>query len=339
MRLRSEDPHKDGAGKRVLVTGAAGFVGSHVAERLVDVGFEVIGVDNFDPYYAPVLKHRNLVGLLGRRGFSFREVDCVSLGDMDRALGDLTIQAVVHLAAKVGVRASVGQRAEFARVNVVGTQAVLELARRRSIDRVLLGSSSSVYGGGPARAFREHETPRHPRSPYAATKHAAEILGHEYHRAHGMTVVALRYFSVYGPRQRPDLVIHKFATRLLAGRSIPVYGDGRAERDYTWVDDIAAGTVAAVRWALAEPRAYEIINLGGGCTTSVATVIELLADALGVEPAIQVLPPHRGDMRRTLADLTKARALLGYQPTVRLEEGIPRFLEWLTVGACHQAPA
>jgi UDP-glucuronate 4-epimerase len=315
--------------ERILVTGAAGFIGSHVAERLLQRGAAVVGVDNFDPFYPPHEKRRNLARAIANRRFRLVEADCADLDALDGRLGDAAFDVVVHLAAKAGVRPSIRDALGYARANVTGTAALLELARRRGIGRFVFGSSSSVYGNSRTIPFVETDPVERQISPYAATKRVGEIMCQPYHHLHGMTVMALRFFTVYGPRQRPDLAIRRFASRMMRGEEIPMYGDGTTERDYTWVDDIVDGTVAAIDWTETSPGRFEIVNLGGSRTTPLRRLIHLIAEALEVEPRIQHLPMQPGDVHRTWADVTKAGRLLGYHPKVTVEDGIPRFVAWL----------
>ncbi|HEX6939878.1 MAG TPA: NAD-dependent epimerase/dehydratase family protein [Longimicrobiales bacterium] len=323
------------ASTSVLVTGAAGFIGSHLVERLLEAGGQVVGVDNFDPFYSPEEKRRNLAVALAHPAFRLAEADCAEPEALERALGGEPFDVVVHLAAKAGVRPSIEDPLGYVRANLVGTQAVLELARRRGVRRFVFASSSSVYGNQEEVPFREDGAVGRPISPYAATKRAGELLCHTYHHLHGMSVLCLRFFTVYGPRQRPDLAIRKFATLMLEGRPIPFYGDGTSERDYTWIDDVVDGVVAAVERTRRVGPEYEIINLGGSRTTALARLVELLADALGVEPILERLPAQPGDVRRTYADVRKAGALLGYAPTTPIEDGIPRFVRWLRAEAAR----
>ncbi len=315
--------------ERILVTGAAGFIGSHLVERLLARGDAVVGVDNFDPFYSPEEKRRNLAGASAHPRFRLLEADCAEGESLEALLGEEPIDAIVHLAAKAGVRPSIQQPAAYTRANIVATQAMLELARRRGIDRFVFGSSSSVYGNADRVPFSEEDAADRPISPYAATKRAGELLCHTYHHLYGTGIIALRFFTVYGPRQRPDLAIRKFGTLMLRGESVPVFGDGAMERDFTWIDDILQGVLAALDRTLAVAGEFRIINLGESRTTTVAHLIELIGAALGIDPRIQHLPLQPGDVQRTFADVSLARQLLGYRPTMAIEEGIPRFTEWL----------
>ena len=315
-------------GERIVVTGAAGFIGSQLVERLLHRGNEVIGIDNFDPFYSPAEKRENLTPSLGNRSFRMIEADCADLDALNRALSDAPIDVIVHLAAKAGVRPSIEDPMGYARANIVGTQSVLEVARQRGISRVVFGSSSSVYGNADRVPFVETDAAASPVSPYAATKRAGELLCHTYHQLHGMTIHALRFFTVYGPRQRPDLAIRKFTQLMLRDDPIPMFGDGETERDYTWVDDILQGVEASIARTRTNAGEFEIINLGESRTTTLRRLIDLLGEAIGRTPKINRLPPQAGDVQRTFADVSKAKALLGYAPTTPIEEGIPRFVRW-----------
>lgn len=315
--------------ERILVTGAAGFIGSHVVERLLGLGAAVVGVDNFDPFYSPEEKRANLDGAARSPGFRLIEADCADAAALEAALGEEPIHAIVHLAGKAGVRPSLRDPLAYLRANVLATQVLLDLARRRGIRRMVFGSSSSVYGNGNRVPFSEDLPTDLPVSPYAASKKAAELLCATYNHLYGMGVIALRFFTVYGPRQRPDLAIRKLGTLMLEQQPLPIYGDGTTERDYTWVEDILAGTLAALRRTREAQGEFEVINLGGNRTTPLRRLVELLADALHVTPRLERLAIQPGDVVRTYADVTKAHRLLGYVPRTPIEEGIPRFAEWL----------
>ncbi len=315
--------------EQILVTGAAGFIGSQLTERLLRSGYGVIGIDNFDPFYSPAEKRANLEEASEDPAFELIEADCADLEAMEEHLEGRHVDAIVHLAAKAGVRPSIADPMAYARANLTATQAMLELARRRSIRRFVFGSSSSVYGNNEKVPFSEEDAVDYPISPYAATKRAGELLCHTYHHLHGLSVLALRFFIVYGPRQRPDLAIRKFGTLMLRGETIPMFGDGTTERDYTWIDDILDGVLSAIDRTGRETHEFEIINLGGSRTTSLTRLIKLIGAALDVEPRIERLPMQPGDVERTYADVAKAHRLLGYEPSTPIEEGIPRFAEWL----------
>ncbi len=306
--------------KRVLVTGGAGFIGSHLVKALIDRGDEVSIVDNFDPFYPERLKRRGL----DRRARLF-ESDIRDQDAMHRAFDDVRPEIVVHLAALAGVRPSLQRPAAYMDVNVSGTACVLEAARKAGTRRFVLGSSSSVYGAHAQPPFRETARIDAPESPYAASKVASEVLARTFHNLYGIEIAALRFFTVYGPRQRPDLAIHKFSRRMLAGQPLPFYGDGSTRRDYTWVDDIIAGVVAACD----VPLTFDILNLGGARTTSLAELVALLEGALGVKAILDRQPAQAGDVPLTSADVTHAGEVLGYAPRTPIQAGVRKFAEWI----------
>ncbi len=311
----------------ILITGAAGFIGSHLSEALVARGENVVCLDSFDPYYDPAVKERNLAGL--RSSGRFVEVR----GDIrdPEAWRSLPqgVDAVVHLAARAGVRPSIEEPALYADVNVTGTQRMLDFVAARGIEAVVFASSSSVYGNCPTVPFSEAAQVYDPISPYAATKLAGELVCRTVHNLTGISVVAARLFTVYGPRQRPDLAIHKFARLLRAGRPVPRFGDGTTARDYTYVDDLVAGLLASLALVRSGPGVFEVVNLGSDHPVTLNELIATLGEALGVEPHIEQLPPQPGDVERTWADVSRARTLLGYEPRTPFREGIRRFVEWL----------
>lgn len=312
----------------VLVTGAAGFIGSHLVERLLERGDRVIGVDNFDPFYPRTLKEKNLEVARRSNRYQFIEADCAEPQPLARVFTE-PVDVIVHLAAKAGVRPSIADPLGYTRANVIATQVMLEAARQRGINRFIFGSSSSVYGNNQKVPFSERDSVDRPISPYAATKRACEVIAHSYHHLYGMGILSLRFFTVYGPRQRPDLAIRKFSELIMRGDPVPFYGDGTTERDYTWIDDILQGVMAAIDRSAETTGEFEIINLGESRTTTLAKLVDLIAKAVGRPANLQRLPMQPGDVNRTFADVTKARNLLGYQPTTPVEEGIPRFVDWL----------
>ncbi|RMF72366.1 MAG: NAD-dependent epimerase/dehydratase family protein [Acidobacteria bacterium] len=312
------------AGGAVLVTGAAGFIGSHVVDHLLARGDTVVGLDNFDPFYDPALKRENLAAALAAPGFTLVEGDLRDRALVDRVLAEHRVDAVIHLAARAGVRPSLADPELYADVNVRGSAVVFEAARAAGITRVIYASSSSVYGGNEKLPFAEDDPVDHPVSPYAATKKANELQAHVYSRLHGMTMIGLRFFTVYGPRQRPEMAIASFTRRIAEGRPVPMYGDGTSRRDYTYIDDIVAGVLAA----LDRGEGYRIYNLGESRTTSLARLIELIGEALGVTPQIERLPEQPGDVPATWADIRRARDELGYDPQVPVEDGIRRYVAW-----------
>lgn len=311
--------------RRALVTGAAGFIGSHLVDRLLAEGWAVTGLDNFDPFYAEEAKRANLVSALTHEGFRFVEADIRDASALQNQLSE-SFDVIVHLAAKAGVRPSIADPSAYQDVNVGGTQVLLELARERNIEQFVFASSSSVYGVDPDVPWQEDAASLQPISPYAATKVAGELLGHVYAHLYGLRFVALRFFTVYGPRQRPDLAIHKFARRMLAGESIPVYGDGSTRRDYTFVADTVEGIVAAMDY---DASPYAVINLGNDRTVSLADLIASLERALGVNAIVDRQPEQPGDVPQTWASLDKARRLLDYAPQTTLGDGLATFASWL----------
>ncbi len=313
----------------VLLSGAAGFIGSHLADRLLARGDRVTGIDNFDPFYPRAEKVGNLRRASAAKGFELLEVDITDPAALRGAVASRTFDVVVHLAAKAGVRPSIENPTAYVQTNVLGTQCLLEVARERGVPRFVFASSSSVYGNTASVPFTEDDSATAAISPYAATKRSGELLCATHQVLYHGSMMCLRFFTVYGPRQRPDLAIRKFASLMAAGKPIQLFGDGGTERDYTWIDDIIEGTLSAVdRTAMVEDE-FQIINLGGSRTTTLRRLVELVAAALGVTPTIERLPPQPGDVVRTCANVSKARALLGYEPRTSIEEGIPRFIAWL----------
>ena len=311
---------------RVLVTGAAGFIGSHVVEALSRQGDEVIGIDNFDPFYPRAMKERNLAEMGKLPGFTFHELDLLDAAALQRHLTPDTV--VAHLAAKAGVRPSLADPVGYARVNVAGTAALAEAARGAGVSRILFGSSSSVYGDSTPVPFREDAVAMEPVSPYAATKRAGELLLRSVAPAYGFRVASLRFFTVYGPRQRPDLAIHAFTRKMIEGRTLTLFGDGSQARDYTYCDDVVAGLLAALRWTEQAPMGVEHFNLGGNRSVPTGAMVDEISAALGMTPKIEWAPMQPGDVQRTAADLTKSGAVLGYAPRTPFPEGIRRFVAW-----------
>jgi len=310
----------------LLVTGGAGFIGSHVCERLLRAGHAVWAFDDLNDFYDPQLKRLNLRDLQSlARPFEFTQGDITDRTALDELLGSVKFDQVIHLAARAGVRPSLAEPALYQRVNVEGTVNVLEAARRAGVRKCILASSSSVYGVNSKVPFAESDPIFSAISPYAASKLACEALGHVYHHVHGLDVAMLRFFTVYGPRQRPDLAIHKFARLIHAGKPIPVFGDpDKSARDYTYITDIVDGVMACTQ----KTFGYEIFNLGESQTVTLARLIELLEAALGKKAVIDRQPPQPGDVPATFADVSKAQAMLGYNPRVKIAEGIPLFVDW-----------
>ncbi len=309
---------------KILITGGAGFIAFHLASKLLSSGHRVALLDNFNDFYDPSIKRRNASELLDRGAESLDEVDILDTDGLLRVIQTVSPQAVVHLAAMAGVRPSLERPLLYSQVNVDGTVNLLELAREFQVKSFIFGSSSSIYGGNVKVPFSETDSVDHPASPYAVTKRAGELLCRTYSHNYGMHITCLRFFTVYGPRQRPEMAIHKFAQRIWDGAELPVYGDGSSKRDYTYVDDIVAGIVAALE---VNPR-YEIFNLGESETTTLSALIASLEKVLGKRAKIQRLPPQQGDVSITYANIDHARGKLGYNPSVSISQGLERFAEW-----------
>jgi UDP-glucuronate 4-epimerase len=309
---------------RVLVTGGAGFIGSHVVDSLLANGDEVCVLDNFDPLYSRHIKERNIAEHRRHPRWRLIEADLRDSDLLDRVRDD-SFDAIVHLAAMGGVRTSIEKPLIYQDVNVRGTHNLLEIAARQKIAHFVFGSSSSVYGVNPRVPWSEDDSVLRPISPYASTKVSGELLGHVYSHLYGIRFIALRFFTVYGPRQRPDLAIHKFANLIAEGRPIPVFGDGSTRRDYTYVDDIVAGVRAAIHY---DRSRYEVINLGNSETVTLLEMIRALEEALGKQATIDWRPEQFGDVPQTWASVTKAHDLLGYEPRTSFRDGMQRFAEW-----------
>lgn len=309
--------------KPVLVTGGAGFIGSHLVERLLREEFPVLVLDNFDPFYPRHLKEMNLSSIASHPLLTVVEGDIRERNLLEKLFATHPIENVVHLAARPGVRASRGQENLYTTINVLGTLNLLDVAAHARVKNFIFGSSSSVYAGSPL-PFREDAPADRPLSPYAATKRAGELLAHTYSHLYGLPVTCLRFFSVYGPRLRPDLALFRFARAILREETLPLYGDGSAERDYTYVEDIVEGIFAALH----KPLPYEIINLGDSRRISLRRVVSLLEEHLGKKAHCLFFPPHPSDPPVTCADISKAKKILGYEPKIPFEEGIVRFVEW-----------
>lgn len=310
--------------KRVLVTGGAGFIGSHLVDRLLQLGeTDVVVLDSFDEFYDPAIKRRNLETRKSNKHLVLIDGDIRRAADYAGQMDG--VATIFHLAARAGVRPSLEAPLLYESVNVAGTLAMLELARSLGTERFIFGSSSSVYGPTAQPPFQETAALA-PISPYAATKAAGELLLHTYSHLYGIQAIALRFFTAYGPRQRPDLAIHKFARLIDKGKPIPVFGDGSTRRDYTYVDDIVTGILASADYHASR---FEIINLGESRTVRLDYLITLLEEALGKKAIIERLPAQAGDMPSTHADISKAETLLGYAPSTPIEDGIKAFVEWM----------
>ena len=308
-----------------LVTGGAGFIGSHVCERLLQSGYDVWALDDLNDFYSPAIKRRNLDEIQSlAKPFTFVQADLCDAPALADLFAQTRFDQIIHLAARAGVRPSLEQPELYQRVNVLGTVNLLEAARLQGVRKITLASSSSVYGVNEKVPFAETDPVFSAISPYAASKLACESLGHVYHHVYEMDIAMLRFFTAYGPRQRPDLAIHKFAALISSGQPIPVFGNGSTARDYTYISDIVDGVLACTHRSFG----YEIFNLGESQTVTLSRLIELLEVSLGKKAVIDRQPIQPGDVPITFADISKSRAQLGYAPKVKIEDGIPLFVEW-----------
>jgi len=308
----------------ILITGGAGFIGSHLAQRLLARGDSVTVLDEFNDYYDPAIKRANIASHVGRDDFQLIEGDIRDRALVDRVFAQGAFDGVVHLAARAGVRPSLEQPILYEEVNCIGTLHLLEAAKSHGPDIFVFGSSSSVYGINEKVPFAEDDEVNQPISPYATTKRAGELLCYNYHHLYGLKTSCLRFFTVYGPRQRPEMAIHKFTRLLAEGQTVPMYGDGSSRRDYTYIEDIIDGVVGS----LDAQFGFEILNLGGAETTSLSDLIHWIAAELEVDPSIEYLPDQPGDVPLTYADVGKATSLLGYSPKIPIREGLRRFVAW-----------
>ncbi len=308
----------------ILVTGGAGFIGSHLAERLLRDGRDVVCLDDFNDYYAPALKRANMASVKQAGEVRLYEGDIRDRALCARVFQENRIETVVHLAARAGVRPSLQEPGLYYDVNCTGTINLLELARAHGVKKFVFGSSSSVYGNNAKVPFAEDDRVDEPISPYAASKRAGELLCYTYHHLYRMPIACLRFFTVYGPRQRPDMAIHKFTRLIATGAEVPMFGDGAMKRDYTFYTDILQGILAAMD----KEMGFEIFNLGEANTVELRYLISLIEKSLGMKAKIKETPKQPGDVEITYADVSKSRRMLGYHPTTPIEEGIPVFVEW-----------
>jgi len=310
--------------QNILVTGGAGFIGSHLVDRLLAKGCRVTVLDDFNDYYDPRIKRANVAPHLKHPRYALVEGDIRDRAILAKIFSEGGFDLVVHLAARAGVRPSLTQAPLYCDVNVVGTSLLLEAAAKCGIKKFVFASSSSVYGDNEKVPFSETDAVDNPVSPYAATKRAAELVCYAYHHLFKMDISCVRFFTVYGPRQRPEMAIHKFTRLISDGKPVPMFGDGGTERDYTYIDDIIDGVIAIIE----RHRGCEIYNLGDSNPIPLARLVELIEQALGKKALIKREPPQPGDVQRTFADIAKARRMLGYEPRVPIEEGIQRFVRW-----------
>lgn len=308
---------------RILVTGGAGFIGSHLAETLLAAGYTVAILDDFNDFYDPQIKQANIAGFA--KDVAIHHLDLRDSASVRNLFHREKFDVIAHLAARAGVRPSIQHPQLYYDTNVTGTLQLLDAARLTGVERFIFASSSSVYGASKTAPFSEDQHLTQTLSPYAATKIAGEFLCSTYSHLYQLRVVALRYFTVYGPRQRPDLAIHQFTRRIYAGQPIEQFGNGTTRRDYTYIDDVIQGTMAALQY---QGPLFDIFNLGENETIQLKELIVAIENALGKKAKINQLPEQPGDMPLTCADISKARKLLGYNPTTRLSEGLPRFIDW-----------
>ena len=312
---------------KILVTGCAGFIGSHLCEKLLTEGFEVVGIDNFDPFYAKAIKIRNLSSFIKNPAFTFLEID---LRDYDALINSLPegIQLITHLAAKAGVRPSIENPREYMQVNVAGSNNILEAMLEKGIKKLFFASSSSIYGNQKEVPFKENNIDYQPISPYAFNKRSCELMNYTYHHLHDLDIVNARFFTVYGPRQRPDLAIHKFVRLIDEGQEIPMFGDGSTSRDYTFISDTIDGVFRSINYLLNHEHVFETYNLGNNTPIKLKELIHTISTAMQKNVSVKQLPMQDGDVDITFADISKANQLIGYQPKVKMHEGIKHFIEW-----------
>jgi UDP-glucuronate 4-epimerase len=313
--------------KKVLVTGCAGFIGSHTCEKLIAEGYHVTGIDNFDDFYPRSMKERNIAGLLSSDNFDFLEGNICNTNDLNHLAGNVDL--VIHLAAKAGVRPSTIDPDSFIENNINGTHQVLKWMHRNNINKLVFGSSSSIYGNNKKVPFCETDNVDFPISPYALTKKSCELLNYTYHSLYAIDVVNLRFFTVYGPRQRPDLAIRKFIELIKRDEPLPVFGDGSSSRDYTYIDDIVDGILKAALFVDQRENVYETFNIGNSSPIKLSELLELLYEIFDKEPKLSHLPMQEGDVNRTYADISKAKNLLGYSPLTPFKNGLEKFRIWL----------
>ena len=311
-----------------FITGGAGFIGSTLSEKLIEKGNKVVAIDNFCDFYDPKIKENNVKELVKNPNFTLYRADIRDREAVKKIFDENKIDVVMNLAAMAGVRPSIENPCLYQEVNCLGLQNILEEMKLHNVKNGVLASSSSVYGNSKEVPFREDMVVDYAISPYAATKKANEVMAHVYHKLYDMNIIMLRFFTVYGPKQRPDLAINKFARLMLEGKEIPMFGDGTTSRDYTYIDDIVEGIIKSCEYTLNNKNVYEILNIGNSSPTSLKEMIEIIGKTLNVEPKIKQLPMQPGDVDRTYADISKAKKLIGYEPKISFEKGIKNFVDW-----------
>lgn len=311
-----------------FITGGAGFIGSSLSEELIKRGEKVIAIDNFCDFYNPEIKENNVKKLLKNPNFILYRNDIRDREAIRKIFDENQVDIVMHLAAMAGVRPSIENPTLYQEVNCMGTQNILEEMKEHNVKNLVMASSSSVYGNCKEVPFKENMVVDYAISPYAATKKANEVMTHVYHKLFNMNIIMLRFFTVYGPKQRPDLAINKFTRLMLNNGEIPMFGDGTTSRDYTYIDDIVDGIVKSCNYTLIKENVYEILNIGNSAPISLKEMINTIARVLNIEPKIKQLPMQPGDVNRTFADISKAKSLIGYSPKTPFEDGIKKFVEW-----------
>jgi UDP-glucuronate 4-epimerase len=319
--------------KIVLITGVAGFIGSNLAMKLLSEGYFVVGIDNFDNFYDPNIKKNNLNGLLKNKNFAFYELDIRDMPNFSKIKEKIDI--VVHLAAKAGVLPSIHAPQEYISVNITGTQNILNYMKEKEIKKLIFASSSSIYGNNEKVPFSESDNVDYPISPYAFTKKACELMNYTYHHLYNFDILNLRFFTVYGPKQRPDLAIHKFVKLIAAGKAVEMYGDGSSARDYTYIDDIVLGIQKSMEYVLSKDHIYEIINIGNNSPITIKYLISIIHELMGKPENILMLPMQPGDVNTTYSDISKARNILNYNPSTDIRSGLKKFIDWYFKHAAH----
>ena len=314
--------------KTFLITGGAGFIGSSLSEQLLNSNEKVIIIDNFCDFYNPNIKERNIDNIKNNTNFKLYKVDIRDRLSIKKVFDENKIDVVVNLAAMAGVRPSIENPILYQEVNCLGLQNILEEMKLHNVKNGVFASSSSVYGNGKEVPFRENMVVDYAISPYAATKKPNEVMAHVYHKLYNMNIIMLRFFTVYGPKQRPDLAINKFTRLMIEGKEIPMFGNGNTSRDYTYIDDIVEGIIKSCEFCLSNKNVYEILNLGNSNPISLIDMIRTIGETLEIEPKIEQLPMQAGDVETTFADITKAKKLIGYEPKTPFYNGIKKFVEW-----------
>ncbi|WP_321294861.1 GDP-mannose 4,6-dehydratase [Marinifilum fragile] len=322
MKIEQENRKK----QSILVTGCAGFIGSHMCEKLINLGYHVVGLDNFDPFYSIDIKMKNMEEFKRNKAFKFYQIDLCKSGSLNMI--EENVSLIVHLAGKAGVRPSIEAPQSYIDSNISATRNILDFMNEREIKKLAFASSSSVYGNNSTVPFSEDQNVDHVISPYAFSKKSCEVLNHSYHHLYKLDIINLRFFTVFGPRQRPDLAIHKFLNLMMNDEPIPVFGDGSTARDYTYVDDTVDGIVKTCNYLFKNENVFETINLGNSYPITLNQMIEALSKVSEIIPKINRLPMQAGDVYQTFADITKAKKLIGYSPKVSFDQGIELFVQW-----------